>query len=146
MLFFSLKGNGYTPREITLQGNICLPSHWSLLLKGRICSLFFPLRAVPFLKGSKHCRDMFMSANTVSLCNLAVLVKYFRSIHSPYLWVALSKNVPTGHLRTAKAQIRLRRCTVWSGPSLSTTRIIGYYRMYQWRTKAQMSPFVSPGW
>ena len=38
------------------------------------------------------------------------------------------------YMRTAKAQIRLRGCTVWSGPSLS-----GYYRMYQWRTNARMS-------
>ena len=27
---------------------------------------------------------------------------------------------------------------VWSGPSLSTNRIIAYYRMYEWRAKAQM--------
>ena len=30
---------------------------------------------------------------------------------------------------TVKAQIRLRKCAVWSGPSLSTIQIIGYYRM-----------------
>ena len=35
------------------------------------------------------------------------------------------------HIRTAKAQIRLRGCAVWSGPSLSANRTIGYYRMYE---------------
>ena len=38
-----------------------------------------------------------------------------------------------GHMWTAEAQIRLQRCTVWSGPSLFTNRTIGYYRMFQWR-------------
>ena len=32
-----------------------------------------------------------------------------------------------GHMRTAKAQISLRIRAVWSGPSLSAYRIIGYY-------------------
>ena len=40
-----------------------------------------------------------------------------------------------GHMRTAKALIRLRECAVWSGPSLSANRIIGYYRVYEWRTR-----------
>ena len=31
------------------------------------------------------------------------------------------------HARKAKAQIRLRGCAVWFGPSLSAARIIGYY-------------------
>ena len=38
-----------------------------------------------------------------------------------------------GHVLTVKAQISLRIRAVWSGPSLSTNRIIGYYRMYEWR-------------
>ena len=41
------------------------------------------------------------------------------------------------HMRTANAQIRLRICAVWSGPSLSANRIIGYYRMYEWRANAR---------
>ena len=41
-----------------------------------------------------------------------------------------------GHMRTAKAQISLRIRAVWSGPSLSANRIIGYYEMYEWRAKA----------
>ena len=41
-------------------------------------------------------------------------------------------------VRIEKAQISLCICTVWSGPSLSTNRIIGYYRMYKWRAKARM--------
>ena len=39
------------------------------------------------------------------------------------------------HDRTAKTQI----CTVWSGPTLSANRIIGYYRMYEWKAKAWMA-------
>ena len=41
-------------------------------------------------------------------------------------------------MRTAKAQISLRIRAVWSGPLLSANRIIGYYRVYEWRAKAQM--------
>ena len=43
-----------------------------------------------------------------------------------------------GHMRTAKAQISLRIRAGWSGPSLSTNTIIGYYRMYEWRVKSQV--------
>ena len=43
------------------------------------------------------------------------------------------------HIRTAKAQISLRICAVWSGLSLSANRIIGYYRMYEWRVKTRMT-------
>ena len=44
-----------------------------------------------------------------------------------------------GHMRTANAQIRLRIRAVWSGPSLSANRIVGYYRMFQRKANAQMS-------
>ena len=40
-----------------------------------------------------------------------------------------------GQLWTAKIQISLRIRADWSGPSLSSNRIIGYYRMYEWRAK-----------
>ena len=40
-----------------------------------------------------------------------------------------------GHMRTAKAQISLRIRAVWSWPSLSLTRINGYYKMTEWRAK-----------
>ena len=42
------------------------------------------------------------------------------------------------HMLTVKAQIRLRICAVWSGPSLYANRIIGYgyYRMFQWGANA----------
>ena len=36
------------------------------------------------------------------------------------------------HMATAKVQISLCILTVWSGPSLSGNKIIGYYRMYVW--------------
>ena len=45
-----------------------------------------------------------------------------------------------GHMRTAKAQVRLRICAVWFGPSLSANRIIGYWILQNgWREKR-------PGW
>ena len=40
-----------------------------------------------------------------------------------------------GHMRAAKAQISLYYHAVWSGPSLSANRIIGYYSMHLWRAK-----------
>ena len=42
----------------------------------------------------------------------------------------------TGLRAYAKTQISLRIRTIWSGPSLSTNRIIWHYRMYQRRTNA----------
>ena len=47
---------------------------------------------------------------------------------------------------TTKAQISLRIHTVWSELSLSTYRIIGHYRMYQWRAYARMALFACMGW
>ena len=44
-----------------------------------------------------------------------------------------------GHMWTAKAQISLRIRAVWSGPSLSAYRIIGYYRINEWRAKTRMT-------
>ena len=44
-----------------------------------------------------------------------------------------------GHMRTVKTQNGLHIHAVWAGPSLSTNRITGYYRMYEWRVKAQMT-------
>ena len=41
-------------------------------------------------------------------------------------------------MRTAKALISLHICAGRSGPSLSATRIIRYYRMYKWKAKARM--------
>ena len=51
-----------------------------------------------------------------------------------------------GYTWTVKAQIRLRRCSIWSGPSLSTNRISGYYRVYEWRAKAWMILCTCAGW
>ena len=51
-----------------------------------------------------------------------------------------------GHMRTAKAQVSLRIRTIWSGPSLSANRIIGYYRMFEWRAKIQMILCAYAGW
>ena len=50
-----------------------------------------------------------------------------------------SEKVPSGHVRTAKAQIRLRECAVWSGSSHSANIITGYYRMFQCRANNLMT-------
>ena len=50
------------------------------------------------------------------------------------------------HVRTVNALIRLHICAVWSGHSLSTNRIFGHYRMYEWRAKAQMILCACAGW
>ena len=50
------------------------------------------------------------------------------------------------HMWTTKAQIRLRICAVWSGPSLSANRIIRHYTMYEWRAKAQGILCACTGW
>ena len=42
-------------------------------------------------------------------------------------------------MRTAKAQISLRIRAVWSRPSVSANRIIGYYKMYELKEKARMN-------
>ena len=47
---------------------------------------------------------------------------------------------------TAKAQIRLRRCAVWSGPSLSSYRITGYHILYERRVKAMIILWGCAGW
>ena len=43
------------------------------------------------------------------------------------------------HMRTAKVQISLHICAVRPGLLLSTNRIIGCYRIYQWRSNARVS-------
>ena len=43
-----------------------------------------------------------------------------------------------GHMRTAKVKISLRIRAVWSGPSMSTNSIIGYYMIFQWRANAMV--------
>ena len=58
---------------------------------------------------------------------------------------AMRKHV-FGHMRTAKAQISLRIRAVWSGPSLSESRIIEYYWMFQWRANARMRLCACAGW
>ena len=50
------------------------------------------------------------------------------------------------HMRIAKTQISLRICAVWSRPSLSAVRIVGYNRMYQWRANARMILCTCAGW
>ena len=49
-------------------------------------------------------------------------------------------------MQTGNAQISLCICAVWSGPNLSTDRIIWYYRMYEWRAKAWVILCTCAGW
>ena len=65
--------------------------------------------------------------------HLTILTLKFEQDH---LGGTLRKHV-FSHMWTAKVQISLCICTVWSGPSLCTYRIIGYYRIYEWRANAQ---------
>ena len=50
------------------------------------------------------------------------------------------------HMQTAKAQISMCIRAVWSGPWLPADRIIGHYRIYQWKANAQMRFCACPGW
>ena len=74
-----------------------------------------------------------------------------------YVWLALAGTIHfhmgqamrkrvIEYMWTVKAQISLCICVGWSGPSLSTNRIIGYYRMYEQRTKARMILCACAGW
>ena len=60
-------------------------------------------------------------------------------------WTAPCKNMSSGIMWTAKAQISLHIRAVWSGPSLSAKRLTGHYRMYQWSTNAQMRVWACMG-
>ena len=71
--------------------------------------------------------------------------KLARKLAEKYMGRAMQKHV-FGHMWTAKAQISLPIPMIWSGPLLSTARIIGYYRMYRWRAKAWMRPCACAGW
>ena len=48
-------------------------------------------------------------------------------------------------MRTAKAQTSLHNLAVWSWPSLSAYRIVGYHRMCDWRSKARMILYSCAG-
>ena len=63
-----------------------------------------------------------------------------------YIWAAQCEKCVFGHMRIVTTQIIWRIRAVWSGPSLSTTRIIGYYIMYEWRAKAWMILCACAGW
>ena len=42
------------------------------------------------------------------------------------------------HMYTVKAQSSMHVYTIWSEPLLYTNRIIGYFRMYEWRAKTHV--------
>ena len=59
------------------------------------------------------------------------------------IWATRCGNV-SGHLRTARTQISLCICAVWSGSLRSA--IIGNYRIYEWRAKPQIILCAWAGW
>ena len=59
--------------------------------------------------------------------------------HGEHDCAASCENAPSGHARTAKAQIRQRGCAIRQAPLPSANKYIGFYRMYQWKTKARMT-------
>ena len=79
------------------------------------------------------------------LCISNMSVQKNQALHSLHGGCAMRKCV-FGHIRTAKAQTSLRIHAVWSGPSLSGNRTIGYYRMYQGGIKGQMLLWACAGW
>ena len=98
-------------------------------------------------KCRKQTRSMELKPQTEGAqehtCSVTVTCKSiqqqtFNELSQSYMlnWAVPSRNVPLESVGTAKAQISLHKCAVWSGPILSATRIIGYHRMYQWREKA----------
>ena len=52
------------------------------------------------------------------------------------MWALTCENMSGGIMPMGKAQISLPIHVVWSRPSLSANRIIGYCRMCEWRAKA----------
>ena len=71
-----------------------------------------------------------------------------RSFGQDVDWVGQhhAKTIVLRHMWTVKAQISLCIRTVWSGPSLSTNTIIGYYRLYEWSPKSWMVLCTFAGW
>ena len=107
---------------------------------------------------------MSLNPNTINQWNINCRVHRFSQIWIPeglieiwmckkkylylkkvVMWAVPSENL-FGHKWTAKAKISLCIHAVWSGPSLSTNRITGHYRMYQWRANAWMRFYSCIGW
>ena len=55
-------------------------------------------------------------------------------------------SLPSGHVRTTKAQIRLRIRAVWSGPSLSANRVIRYCRICRYIANVFIGLCALAGW
>ena len=49
-----------------------------------------------------------------------------------------------GQIRIGKAKIRLRMSAVGSKPSLPAKNIVGYYRIFRWRSNAHVQDDVNP--
>ena len=80
------------------------------------------------------------------LSAILTLCQYKNTLQDQFLKGWVMQKLVFRHMQTANAQISLCICAVWSEPSLSATRIIGYYRMYEWRKKAWMILCPRTGW
>ena len=88
-----------------------------------------------------HCTEPFIIVLSSSQCDLNNVerdIKHQTIVIIIIIWATPFKNV-FWYMWTVKAQISLRICAVWSGPSLSTNRSIGYYRMF-------LNEKQLPGW
>ena len=84
-----------------------------------------PVRADPYSRTRKRIQGLEMRWYRM-LLNIS---------YKDHLGRTIQKRV-FGHMRIAKARISLRIRAVWSGPSLSDSRIIWYCRMYGRKAKA----------
>ena len=99
-------------------------------------------------KKKKSCRNALGNQFSSRICPRLRQIKD-NNLFSLYtsIWAApVMRKCIFGHKRTAKAQISLRIRAVWSGHSPSANRIIGYYRMYQWRANIRMRLCACVGW
>ena len=109
-----------------MSGKQCSPWVLGPAVSNRgLCCL---LRSVSQNTTSKY-NNYTSIAKFITRSSFPITIFYYRED----LWTSASQtikcvpareNVPSGHVPIGKAQIRLRRCAVWSGPSLSANRII----------------------
>ena len=68
------------------------------------------------------------------------------SVLFPRLFVQGHVQIVYRQVQAAKIRTSLHICPVWSAPLLLANRIIGYYRMYEWKAKAWMILCACTGW
>ena len=72
--------------------------------------------------------------------------KGYLNVHLLLIWAVLCEKRTFEHMWTAKAQISLLICASWSGLLLSAKKIIGYYRMNEWRANTWLIVCTCTGW